>query len=312
MFRSTFVDPFRPQTLEAIALIISGGSAHGYDPATGFLRYRAGWEIENFLKGLQIDFIVGGRSRFPALKEKLTELNQDPRTRHLLLECIKASVHPIDYVHDRDRLDEIVRYVNGYLRFEGLEVRVDQSAVEVVKLRNIVASEMMSAHTKALDLDTVHRDFERARESVATDPEDAITAACSMLESILRSIIVALGEELPAKRDLGSLYKVVREKLQLSPERSNISEEIAGDVKAVLGGLASCVSGIAALRTHAGDAHGRESGHARVDSRIALLAVNAASSLGLFLIETWQMRYPTTPLKSINITHQAGPVSEIA
>lgn len=305
------MDPFRPQTLEAIARIISGGSAYDHDPDTDFLRYRKGWEIENFLKDLLIEFSVGGRSRFPALKERLAELNQNPRTRPLLLECFKASVHPIDYIHDQGRLDDTVRYINGYLRFEGLEVRVDHSGVELVKVRNIVASDRMSAHTRVLNLDTVHRDFERARERVATDPEDAITAACSMLESVLRSIIVALGEELPAKRDLGSLYKVVREKLQLSPERSNISEEIAGDVKAVLGGLASCVSGIAALRTHAGDAHGRESGHMRVDSRIALLAVNSASSLGLFLIETWQMRYPRTPLESIDITHQAEPVSEI-
>ncbi|MFZ2980673.1 MAG: abortive infection family protein [Sphingobium sp.] len=44
--------------------------------------------------------------------------------------------------------------------------------------------------------------------------------------------------------------------------------------------------GIGALRTHGGDAHGREKGARRIDARIAHLALNAASSLALFLIET--------------------------
>lgn len=292
------MNPLRPQSIEAIARVISGGSAHGYDPDTSFLRYRKGWEIEQFLETCHIDFKVGDRSRLPALEERLRELNQDSHSQHLILEGVKASVQPIDYVHERERLDQVVDYLNGYLRFDGWEVRVSDINAEVVQLRRGVASGPLSARVEVLNLDTVHRDFERAQESVDVDPEDAITAACSLLESILRSIIVALDEELPRQKDLASLYKVVQKKLQLSPERSDLPVEIANDVKVVLGGLASCVSGIAALRTHAGDAHGRERGHARVDSRIALLSVNAASSLGLFLIETWQMRHPATPLKS--------------
>ena len=42
------------------------------------------------------------------------------------------------------------------------------------------------------------------------------------------------------------------------------------------------------MRTHGGDAHGREKGFRRIDPRIARLAINAASSLALFLIETWE------------------------
>ena len=45
---------------------------------------------------------------------------------------------------------------------------------------------------------------------------------------------------------------------------------------------------IGALRTHGGDAHGREKGFKRLDARIARLSINAAGSLALFLIETWE------------------------
>jgi hypothetical protein len=44
------------------------------------------------------------------------------------------------------------------------------------------------------------------------------------------------------------------------------------------------------LRTHGGDAHGREKGFKRIDARIARLALNAASTIALFLIETWERK----------------------
>jgi len=47
-----------------------------------------------------------------------------------------------------------------------------------------------------------------------------------------------------------------------------------------------------------GDAHGRERGYRRIDPRIARLAINSASTVSLFLVETWQKRHPTKQLKS--------------
>ena len=56
------------------------------------------------------------------------------------------------------------------------------------------------------------------------------------------------------------------------------------------------IGGVGALRTHGGDAHGREKGYARVDARIARLAIHAASTAALFLIETWRRKFPARPL----------------
>ncbi|BDA85486.1 hypothetical protein Sa4125_30280 [Aureimonas sp. SA4125] len=69
-------------------------------------------------------------------------------------------------------------------------------------------------------------------------------------------------------------------------------DEIAEDVRAILGNLAATVGGIGALRTHGGDAHGRERGAKRINARIARLAIHSAGALTLFLIETWQEKYP--------------------
>jgi hypothetical protein len=56
--------------------------------------------------------------------------------------------------------------------------------------------------------------------------------------------------------------------------------------------------GIGALRTHGGDAHGRERGFRRIDARIARLGINAAGSVALFFIETWeQQQHRALPLR---------------
>jgi hypothetical protein len=147
-------------------------------------------------------------------------------------------------------------------------------------------------------MDTVQRDLDRALASVETDPEDAVTAACSVIESLCRSILSELGLPLPVQLDIQGLYKAVRDPLGLAPGKEDMAPDIANDVRAILGGLNSTVQGIGALRTHAGHAHGRGRGFRRIDARIARLAIHTASGIALFIIETWQMKFPTKPLRA--------------
>ena len=85
--------------------------------------------------------------------------------------------------------------------------------------------------------------------------------------------------------------RAVQEPLGLKPSRSDLPAEIANDIRQILGGLTSTVLGIGALRTHGGDAHGRERGAVRIDARIARLALHSASTAALFLIETWERKF---------------------
>jgi hypothetical protein len=136
----------------------------------------------------------------------------------------------------------------------------------------------------------VSRDLDRATRNAEDDPEDAVTAACATLEAVCRSILLELGLALPAKKDVSALVRAVQEPLGLSPGRTDLPDLIAGDIRKVLSGLTTATEGIGALRTHGGDAHGRERGHRRIDPRIARLAIHAASTVALFLIETWERK----------------------
>jgi hypothetical protein len=59
------------------------------------------------------------------------------------------------------------------------------------------------------------------------------------------------------------------------------------DLRKVLSGLNSVVDGIAAAWTHTGSAHGKARKAYRIRPRHARLLIQAAASLALFVLETW-------------------------
>jgi hypothetical protein len=150
-------------------------------------------------------------------------------------------------------------------------------------------------------LDTLEREISRAFENLERDPEAAVTASCAMLESICRSILFARELPLPKTMDIKSLYKEVREPLGLSPSKELPNSEIEGDIRSILSALSNSIQGVGALRTHAGTAHGRERGFRRLDTRIARLGVNTATALALFLVETWEKKFPDDKLGPVDI-----------
>jgi hypothetical protein len=95
-----------------------------------------------------------------------------------------------------------------------------------------------------------------------------------------------MGLAYPNNQDISGLIWEVQRHLNLSPAQPNLQQ----DLRQILGGLTSVAGGIGALRTHTGDAHGRGIGVTQASPRLARLAIHAASTLALFLIETWQER----------------------
>lgn len=167
---------------------------------------------------------------------------------------------------------------------------------QLAKLPSHTAVPHLQQMTDDWTLGTVELEITRALENIEKDPEAAITAASSMIESLCRSILVQRSITFPKQMDIKNLYREVREPLGLSPSKSDVQSEVEGDARSILSALSSTVQGIGALRTHAGTAHGRERGFRRIDPRIARLAVNSASTMALFLVETWQKKYPEDKL----------------
>jgi len=283
-----------PQTIDALALVISGGS--GNDPTRPIGLYRSGPKLESFMRSCGVIMSVGSGSRVPTLVAAIIQTLNDGKVDVLKI-IIERAADPRDFVQEPERLEQVLGYLNSYLMHDGYELQRQGSNSRLTKRgTSAPVISALSATVATIDFDTVQRDLDRALASAETDPEDAVTAACSVIESVCRSVLGELGLPLPAQLDVQGLYKAVREPLGLAPGKEDVSPEIAGDVRAILGGLNAAVQGIGALRTHAGDAHGRGRGFRRLDSRIARLAIHAASGIALFVIETWQKKSPTKPL----------------
>jgi len=275
---------FSTQTIEALAMVITGGSASSGAPVPG--KYRSAWYLEQFFKGIDVMFAVNNRSRVPAVRECLDDLNAtDPGK---VEEAIHAVCDPRDYLDDEAGLDDVVEYLNKRLKFDELELqrqggfyRLTSTAtggLPAVGFRNAI---------DLTDYDSVQADFEESLRTADSKPETSIRTACNTVESVCKCILDEMKKAYPNKQDIKGLVSEVGKHLNLSPARNDLPEDLAKDIKQILSGLISVTSGIGALRTHGGDAHGRGQKKTPVDARIARLAIHAASTVSLFYIETW-------------------------
>ena len=282
---------FSLATLKAITDVVSGGPGNSSVPPIGI--YRTAGAIEQLMMECNLDFRVGGMgSRVTRLNDFLRRVcDEDPEAKAKITRVIERVSERHDYINDPDKQQAVIDHLNRFLVDDAFEVRLHGSKPRLVDAgRSGAVVSAVSAKVTTIDFDTVQRDMERALTSSDSDPEDAVTAACSVVESVCRSILIELGLSLPAKKDIEGVLKAVQDPLGLSPARTDLPAEIATDIRQVLGGLTSVAKGVGSLRTHAGDAHGRERGFKRIDGRIARLAIHSASTIALFLIETWELR----------------------
>jgi Abortive infection C-terminus len=278
---------FSPATLGALADVITGGAANETTPPVGI--YRSGPQLERFFADLNIELTIGSSSRVPAVREVLSNLNRASPDE--LAAVAEAASDPRDFLDDADKHKAVIEYLNKRLRYDGLELRETSQGCKLVVLSTgVLAAASLDEAISGTDFESVRADFDRALREAEEDPEDAITAACSTVESVCKCLLDEMEEPYPKKPDIRGLSLEVAKHLALHPGRADLDTQIAVDVRQILGGLASVAGGIGALRTHGGDAHGRGKRSPRVDARIARLAVHAASTLALFLIETWDKR----------------------
>ncbi len=143
------------------------------------------------------------------------------------------------------------------------------------------ASEVLSS----FDAEGVHRAWERALERRLADPEGAVTAARTLVETVCKRILEEAGVPYREADDLPQLYRSTSQTLQLAPSQHS---EVA--FRSILGGCHTVVQGLGTLRNRIGDAHGQGRHAVRPAPRHAALAVNLAGAMATYLVETWLAR----------------------
>ena len=164
-------------------------------------------------------------------------------------------------------------YVTGGIISDGGSAP-SQSLGELIKKRNIPS---------------IDAEFTRALSNVNSEPREAVSAACNILESIFKIYIIDEALGMPQKQDLQNLWKLVRSDLGFDP--GLLQDD---DLKKILSGILSVVDGIGAFRTHASSAHGEGPKSYNLKPRHARLAINSAHTIALFVLETWDERKKTS------------------
>jgi hypothetical protein len=136
-----------------------------------------------------------------------------------------------------------------------------------------------------LDAAHVNAAWSKALDRRDSDPEGAITAARTLLETVCKHILDDLDVSYDDGADLPKLYKATAESLNLAP--SQHTEQV---FRQVLGGCTAVVEGLGSMRNRLSDAHGKGRIPVKPAPRHAELAVNLAGAMAGFLVATWQVR----------------------
>ncbi|WP_298697350.1 abortive infection family protein [uncultured Brevundimonas sp.] len=139
----------------------------------------------------------------------------------------------------------------------------------------------------SFDEEGVSAAWQKALSRRASDPAGAITAARTLLETVLKHVLDDARVDYAETDDLPRLYRRVAERLNLAP-----SQHVEPVFKQVLGGCTAVVEGLGSVRNKVGDAHGAGRRPVNVSERHAHLVVNLAGAMATFVVETWRERQP--------------------
>lgn len=232
------------------------------------------------LQDLLISRATGGDGD-PAVYALLRrEFIDDPITRALLPRYVRTS-------RDLHAFWPVAKSISPQWEGRRVQIRADFEAL-LDHLENTAGAPLDAGTGTVLGAfsgEGVAAVWNKALERRERDPEGAITAARTLVETVCKHILDAANETYEDGADLPVLYKQAAKLLNLAP--SDHTEEV---FRQILGGCASVVGGLGAVRNKISDAHGRGAGGPRPLPRHAQLAVNLAGTMATFLVDTWQAR----------------------
>jgi len=157
---------------------------------------------------------------------------------------------------------------------EGIDSKTIDALEEIQKI------DILSKHHVTLQIS-------RMKENIESDPELVIGTAKEFVETIAKTILEKLNIPFETDTKIHKLVRLVVEKLnplELDEENTKMLKL----QKKFSGGITTMVVSLAELRNSQGTGHGKVADHVPIRAEAALLAVNSASTIGLFMIQAYE------------------------
>ena len=187
---------------------------------------------------------------------------------------------------NQEMAQDILRLMkaDGYEFDEGHFVQVPSKQQPLV--------ETMRALAASLDLDGLNIEISRLERATDEDPSLAVGTAKEMVETVCKTILRDRTGSSPTE-DLPSLVRAVAKELSLLPDDIPANARGSDVMRRLLSSLNQIAQGLAELRNLYGTGHGRDGRFIGIKPRHARLAVGAATTLSVFLLETHLERSPS-------------------
>lgn len=260
------------KTIEALSQTVTGDNDKSF--------YRTGPELVEFFNELGFDdqYHQGFPTRVYYAEGKIRTLNG---TEHLA-RLFDLLLDPRLYIESEYQREEVVEYLNQYLKFDGYEL---EEYSGYYKIRDLDGSLIGLETNKAFpgsSNEFIKEQLEKCEKKIAEEDYDGvITNARSLIETVFKDVVEDATGKRPENKNLNNLYTSVYNILNLDPSRKDINNSL----REMLNGLISVVNGMASLRNRMSDAHSRKY---KPDRHHALLAANCANTTVNFIFDTYK------------------------
>lgn len=240
----------------------------------------SGPELVDLFNEMGFDDVYGKGfpTRYIYVQDKAKIMIEDGRFEIL----VNYILDGIKYVDSQNTPQEVKEYLNGFLKFEGYEIKeISENKYKIYNIKD----QTVTVEKEQLDIVSTEFLMEQIdkcnRKTAEGDYYGAITNARSMVEEVLLEIEYRVtGQRGANNGDMGSLYKRVSKVINFDAGKEGLNTPL----KQILSGINNIVIGLGALRTKASDSHAPEY---KPNRHHAVLAVNSAMTFTSFIISSY-------------------------
>ncbi|MEO2090489.1 MAG: abortive infection family protein, partial [Gemmataceae bacterium] len=203
-------------------------------------------------------------------------------------------LHPV-VRKDAEEVSMLSESLNEFLRQDGVELvetgRISGRPVfsaRRLSVGNATVITAVKSVTNLMNAEYVRQQTDRLLLALDEDAELAIGTAKEFVETVCKTILEEKGLAVDPGWDLPKLVRGTMKELKLVPDQVSATTKGADAIHKLLMNLASVANGMAEVRNLYGTGHGKSATTKGLQPRHARLAIGAASTLAVFLFETYQ------------------------
>lgn len=205
-------------------------------------------------------------------------------------------IHPLVRV-DSSEITRLLQLFNESLKEDNFEIvekaKISGKPIFIGRLK-IAGQETIKRQAveikQILNADYVTQQINLMESSIENSPHISIGLAKELIETCCKSIFDERKEQYDKNWDLSKLMKETTKLLKLTPDDIPNEAKASSSIKQILGSLSSVVQGIGEVRNEYGSGHGKDGKFKGLQPRHAKLAVGAASTLAIYLLESHEIK----------------------